>query len=42
MYQYTKSQIMVLIDATQTPNQTSTPQLLPQDQELNVGYGWDE
>ncbi|KAH6983675.1 hypothetical protein BKA56DRAFT_350825 [Ilyonectria sp. MPI-CAGE-AT-0026] len=41
MYQYTKSQIMVLINAIQTPNQTSTPQLLPQDQELNFGYGWE-
>jgi hypothetical protein len=44
MYQYTKSQIMVLmvlINAIQRPNQTSTLQLLPQDQELKFGYDWE-
>jgi hypothetical protein len=41
LYQYTKSQMMVLINTIQRPNQTSTPPLLPQDQELKFGYDWE-
>jgi hypothetical protein len=33
--------LMVLINAIQRPNQTSTLQLLPQDQELKFGYDWE-